>query len=97
MELILPELTDEEVLSLLPSKESVYLTSLKVMPEIEYNQLNIKVASLEKQKAWAGYLPSLRLSAGLGTSHASGSNWSSQLKHNWSENIGLTLSDSHFQ
>lgn len=92
MELILPDLTDEEVLSLLPSKESVYLTSLKVMPEIEYNQLNIQVASLEKQKAWAGYLPSLRLSAGLGTSHASGSNWSSQLKHNWSENIGLTLS-----
>ena len=47
---------------------------------------------MEKEKAWAGYLPSLRLSAGLGTSHVSGNSWSSQVKHNWGENVGLTLS-----
>ncbi len=64
------------------------------MPEIQYNQLNIKIAGIEKDKARAGYLPSLNLSAGLGTSHASGSGFGvgSQIRHNWSENIGLTLS-----
>lgn len=92
MELNVPEISDEKVLAFLPSKESVYLASLAIMPEVKYNQLSIQVASIEKEKAWASYLPDLRLSAGLGTSHASGNSWSSQVKHNWSENIGLTLS-----
>lgn len=94
MRLAIPELSDDEVLSPLPSKESVYLASLGVMPEIKYNRLNIEVAGIEKQKAWSAYLPSLKLSAGLGSSHASGTgwNWGTQMKNNWSENIGLTLS-----
>ena len=93
MELAIPQLTDESVLVVLPSKESVYLTSLGIMPEVKYNQLNIRVANLEKEKAWAGYLPNVTLSAGLGTSHASGigTGFGTQTKHNWSENIGLTL------
>ena len=93
MELAIPHLTDESVLVVLPSKESVYLTSLGIMPEVKYNQLNIRVANLEKEKAWAGYLPDVTLSAGLGTSHASGigTGFGTQTKHNWSENIGLTL------
>ena len=92
-QLELKQLTDESVLVVLPSKESVYLTSLGIMPEVKYNQLNIRVANLEKEKAWAGYLPNVTLSAGLGTSHASGigTGFGTQTKHNWSENIGLTL------
>lgn len=94
MELSVPELAEDRVLTVLPTKQSIYTTSLGVMPEIQYNQLNIKIAGIEKDKAWAGYLPSLNLSAGLGTSHASGSDFGfgSQVRNNWSENIGLTLS-----
>lgn len=92
MELAMPNLSDETVLVALPTKESIYLTSLGIMPEIKYTQLNIKIAGVEKEKAWANYLPTLRLSAGLGTSHASGNSWTSQVKHNWSENVGLSLS-----
>lgn len=92
MVLVIPVLEDEDVLAALPSKESVYAASLEVMPEVEYNRLNVQLAGIEKEKARAGYLPSLRLSAGVGTSHASGSSWGSQMKDNWSENIGLTLS-----
>lgn len=94
MELSVPELAEDRVLTVLPAKQSIYTTSLGVMPEIQYNQLNIKIAGIEKDKARAGYLPSLNLSAGLGTSHASGSGFGvgSQIRHNWSENIGLTLS-----
>lgn len=92
MKLVIPDLQDSVVLQLLPDKESVYRTSLLVMPEVKYNQLNIQIAGLEKKKAWAGYLPSLRLSAGVGTNLASGTSWGTQMKHNWSENVGLTLS-----
>lgn len=94
LELVIPELKDSAFMAMLPSKEMIYLTSLEVMPEVKYNKLSIEVAGIEKQKAWAGYLPSLNLSAGLGTSHTSGTAWGfgNQMKHNWSENIGLTLS-----
>lgn len=93
MDLVMPDLVGQEVLSLLPSKESIYQTSLQIMPEVKYNQLNIEIAGIEKQKARAGYLPTLDLSAGLGSSHTSGTgwDWGIQMKHNWSENIGLTL------
>lgn len=93
MELAIPELPDEGVLAILPTKQSIYTTSLGVMPEVKYNQLNIRVAGIEKEKAWSAYLPTLNLSAGLGTNHASGTNFgfASQMKNNWSENIGLTL------
>lgn len=92
MRLAMPELSEEDVLVALPTKENVYLTSLGIRPEIKYNQLGIKIAGVEKEKAWAAYLPSLRLSAGVGTNHVSGSGWGSQMKHNWSESVGLTLS-----
>ena len=92
MQLAIPELSDEDVLVALPTKENVYLASVGIRPEVKYNQLNIKIAGVEKEKAWAGYLPSLRLSAGLGTNHLSGNPWGSQMKHNWSESVGLTLS-----
>lgn len=92
MQLAIPGLPEEEVLVALPAKENVYLNALAVRPEIKYNQLNIKIAGVEKEKAWAGYLPDLRLSAGIGTSHVSGAGWGPQVKRNWSENIGLTLS-----
>ena len=91
MAVVVPELTEEEVLVALPTKETVYLMALGVQPEIKYNQIHIKIAGVEKEKAWTGYLPSLQLSAGMGTSHLSGNNWGDQLKHNWSENVGLTL------
>ncbi len=92
MDITIPEAADEEVLALLPAKESVYRASLEVMPEVKANALNIRMANVAKEKAWAGYLPSLRLSAGIGTNHATGTAWGPQMKNNWSENIGLTLS-----
>lgn len=94
LELQMPELSDDSILMILPSRLQVYQTALGIMPEVEYNRLNIQVASIEKQKAWAGFLPELNLSVGLGTSHVSGSGYAfgSQLRNNWSESVGLTLS-----
>lgn len=94
MELLIPELSDDSILIMLPSRLQVYQTALAIMPEVEYNRLNIQVASIEKQKAWAGFLPELNLSLGLGTSHVSGAGYAfgHQLRDNWSESVGLTLS-----
>ena len=94
MDVVIPQLSDESVLIPLPNKETVYNTSLAVMPQIKSSQLNISIAELEKKKAKAGYLPSLSLNAGIGTGHLSGSDYTfgSQIWNKFNESIGLTLS-----
>ena len=49
--------------------------------------MNIKISR-------AGYIPSLSLSAGIGTSNANGNDFSfsEQVKQNWNNSLGLTLS-----
>lgn len=90
----IPDLSAEEVLVLLPGKVQVYETSLKIMPQIEYSQLNIDLAGLGVTQAKAGFLPELKLNAGIGAGHISGSGLSfgTQLQNDFNENIGLTLS-----
>lgn len=89
-----PELTEEEVLHLLPAKTEVYEAALKFMPEIESSRLAVESAGYDVIVARSGYLPSLNLSAGIGTSHLSGTgnSWENQVKNNFNESAGLTLS-----
>lgn len=93
MELLVPELNDGQVLTVLPGKVSVYETSLNIIPQIQYGLLNIDVAGLEKERAKAGYLPALNLTAGIGTGHSSGTDYSfsTQLKRTFNESVGLSL------
>ena len=54
---------------------------------MESSDLSIKMAR-------AGYLPTLNLSAGIGSTNANGSDFSfsEQVKQNWNNSLGLTLS-----
>lgn len=93
MALVIPDLTDTDVLRSLPTKQQVYATALEVMPQILGSRLNVDIARLEVSKAKAGYLPSLNLNVGVGTGNKQGGEgFGSQLKHNLSENIGLAVS-----
>lgn len=94
MELVIPELNEQEVLSPLPQKEDIYQTALSLRPEIQSSKLNIESADLSIRMAKAGYMPNISLSAGIGTNHTSGSNFtfSEQIKNGWNNSIGLTLS-----
>ncbi|RHJ92149.1 TolC family protein [Parabacteroides bouchesdurhonensis] len=94
IELAAPEITDKEVIFPLPEKQTIYNTSLAVMPEIKSSQFAIDIAELEKKKARAGYLPSLSMNAGIGTGHLSGTDYAfgSQIWNKFNESVGLTLS-----
>lgn len=63
-------------------------------PEIEAGKLNIQTSDLDIKIARAGYLPTLSLSAGIGTSHANGNDFtfSEQVKQNWNNSLGFTVS-----
>ncbi|MGN0257338.1 MAG: TolC family protein [Bacteroides sp.] len=94
MQLLLPIPENEQILSPLPLKADVYQQALVIRPEIEASKLSIETADLDIKIARAGYLPTLSLSAGIGTSHANGSDFSfsEQLKQNWNNSFGITLS-----
>lgn len=88
----IPSLSESDVLKLLPSKQEVYTAALDFMPEIAGSRLSVVSAQSDVAIAKAGYLPSLNLTAGIGTSHVSGSSFSDQLRHNFNESVGVTLS-----
>lgn len=90
----LPELDADAIMALLPAKETIYNTSLTVMPEVKSSELNLDIAALEIKKARAGYLPSLSLNAGISSGHTSGTGnrFGNQMKNRFNENIGLTVS-----
>lgn len=94
MDLFLPPLDDSSVLIPLPTKNDVYQTALNLRPEIESSKLNIEASDMNIKISRAGYIPSLSLSAGIGTTNANGNDFSfsEQVKQNWNNSIGLTLS-----
>ena len=94
MDLFLPPLDDSSVLIPLPTKDDVYQTALNLRPEIESSKLNIEASYMNIKISRAGYIPSLSLSAGIVTTNANGNDFSfsEQVKQNWNNSIGLTLS-----
>ncbi len=94
LDIYVPDIDDDSVLSLIPDKETVYLSALDSRPEILSSQLNLDVSELAVKIAKAGYIPRISLSAGIGTNHTSGTDYTfiEQLKRGWNNSIGLTLS-----
>ena len=94
MNIYLPSLSDNSVLTPLPTKKDVYASALAIRPEIEASKLNVEASELGIDIAKAGYLPSISLSAGIGTNHTSGSDFTfgEQMKNGWNNSIGLSVS-----
>ena len=93
-QLLLPALSDENVLAPLPTKKDVYIRALSLRPEIEASKLNVEASELGIGIAKSSYLPTISLSAGIGTNHTSGSDFTfgEQVKNGWNNSIGLSVS-----
>lgn len=84
---------DTDVLRALPAKEQVYEIAAAWLPGIKSNELSKDIYANDVKIAKAGNLPSISLTGGVGTGYTSGgTGWSSQMGHNFNENIGLNLS-----
>lgn len=94
MNIYLPSLSDNNVLAPLPTKKDVFASALVIRPEIEASKINVEASELSIDIAKAGYLPSVSLSAGIGTNHTSGSDFTfgEQVKNGWNNSIGLSVS-----
>jgi len=89
-----PNIGDSKVLDVIPDKNAVYTAALNSRPEIKSSQLGIEAADLSIKTARTGYMPTLSLNAGIGTSNSSGqkTGFGAQIKNNLSNSLGLTLS-----
>lgn len=94
MNVYIPELDDENILSPLPAKSDVFHAALAIRPEIEASKLDVEVSELGIGIAKSGYMPSISLSAGIGTNNTSGSDFTfaEQVKNGWNNSVGLTVS-----
>lgn len=88
------EVTEDEVLALLPPKSDVYANALTAMPEIASSELSIEYSELSLKQARSGYSPTLSASAGVSTSNGNhmGKSFGDQISDNFNENVGLSLS-----
>ena len=86
--------TDEQVLALVPSAQEAYAKALDVRPEIKNAELNIEAADMQLDIAKRGYLPTIGVSASLGSNHSSGSDkkWGEQMKTNLNMSAGVNFS-----
>lgn len=88
------EVTDERALELLPTVATVYENALTNRPEIRNSQLSIDAANLNIDIAKAGKLPTISMNASAGTNSNSANSYAftKQLKNNWNNMIGLSVS-----
>jgi len=93
-----PALTDEGVWTTqVPLPDVIYAEALEVRPEVQAGRHSVLAADYSIKIARAGYYPKLNFMAGLGTSynHVSGyelDSFGRQLKNNFNQSLGLSLS-----
>ena len=88
------DVTDEQALAAIPGLQDVYAQALTSRPEIRSSELAVKSSELSIKMAKAGWLPTLNMTGGFGTSTNSLSNntWGKQLKTNFDASAGLSVS-----
>ena len=93
-DVVIPEISDEQLLQEIPSMQSVYEQALMSRPEIERSQLAIKSSDVSLSIAKAGWMPSISLTGGVTTStnSLSGNGWGDQMKSNVNSSLGLGVS-----
>ena len=93
-EVAVPEVTDAQVLSVLPNEQAVYSAALESRPEIQSSKLNVESSELAINTARAGYKPTVSMTAGIGSNNSSGqhTDFFKQVKTNMNNSLGLSVS-----
>ena len=93
-EIAIPNIEDSKVLGTLPDEQAVYTAALTTRPEIQSAALDIESSKIALASARSGYMPTISINAGIGTSNSSGPDtpFFTQVKNNLSNSIGLSIS-----
>ena len=90
----MPTASDQQALADIPSVMSVYEQALTLRPEIKNTELALQASDVQLKIARAGYLPTLSMTGGVGTSTTSNNSnkWGEQMKTNFDASAGIGIS-----
>lgn len=90
----MPTAADEQALAVIPSLNSVYEQALAQRPEMKNAELALQSSDLQTKIARAGYLPTVSITGGVGTSTSSNNSngWGEQMKTNFDASAGVGVS-----
>lgn len=94
-EIVQPDMSELVVPTTVPAASDVYQLAQQQKPQVKQASLNNQVALFDIDLAKASALPSLALDAGVSTNYTDKVqqlNYGSQLQHNLTPSLGLTLS-----
>ena len=93
-DIAMPTTNDEQALAAIPAMQSVYEQALLTRPEVKSQELAITKSDIAIKSAKAGYLPTVNLTGGVGTSTSSRSDngWGNQMKTNFDATVGVGVS-----
>ena len=94
LNIAIPQLVDDDVLTPLPAKEEIYQEALGIMPEIKSSKLNTDASKLNEKIAKTGSSPTVSISGQMYTGHNSVTTDGlfTQLKNGWNNTIGVSVS-----
>ena len=89
--------TESFEMKLLENPEAIYAQAEAIKPAVKSAMLNLESAEVSIARAKGAYLPTLMLTGGLGTnyyttSRMNSSSFADQMKNNFSQYVGLSLS-----
>ncbi len=90
----MPTASDQQALASIPSVMNVYEQALTLRPEIKNTELALQASDVQLKIARAGYLPTLSMTGGVGTSTSSNNSnkWGEQMKTNFNASAGIGIS-----
>ena len=93
-DIAMPTANDEQALVAIPAMQSVYEQALQTRPEVKSQELAITKSDIAIKSAKAGYMPTVNLTGGVGTSTSSRSDngWGNQMKTNFDATVGVGVS-----
>ena len=90
----MPTASDQQALASIPSVMNVYEQALTLRPEIKNTELALQASDVQLKIARAGYLPTLSMTGGVGTSTTSNNSnkWGEQMTTNFDASAGIGIS-----
>ena len=90
----MPTASDQQALASIPSVMNVYEQALTLRPEIKNTEVALQASDVQLKIARAGYLPTLSMTGGVGTSTTSNNSnkWGEQMKTNFDASAGIGIS-----
>ncbi len=92
-DVVIPDVDDAQLLTIIPNKQAVYNAALEIRPEIQSSKLNIQSSEIAIASARAGYMPTVSVTASMGSNNSSGQNtdFFKQVKNNMSNSWGVSV------